>query len=239
MTRVNASFLNTAAQLNHPLLMKIHQYFADMVLPVIKPSTRGFLRTADLLEKNAKAKDEILQLLDKADIGFKDIIIEHEDIKEITLDGRSFKTAGPSTRIYFSHHYDDDVQLPFSDESDGTQRFFTLAGPLFEILNNNKFLCIDEIEMSLHEELLEYFLKTFLRNSSGSQIMFTTHNQDLLDSDVLRNDEIWFVEKNKTGGSELFSLIEFKDVPENVSRRKLYKAGGFGAVPLILHRGRA
>jgi AAA15 family ATPase/GTPase len=137
--------------------------------------------------------------------------------------------------IRFSHQYAERFTLSLFEESNGTQRIFELAGPLFEILDSNKFLCIDEIEMSLHEELLEYFLKTFLRNSRGSQIMFTTHNQDLLDSDILRNDEIWFVEKDKTGGSGLFSLIEFKDVPEDVSRKRLYKAGGFGAMPLILH----
>jgi AAA15 family ATPase/GTPase len=233
MTRSNASFLNTAAQFNHPQLMKIHQYLADMMLPAITPSTRGFLRTTNLLEKDVKAKDEITQLLDKADVGLKDVIIEHKDIKEVTLAGRSFKTAGPSTSVYFSHHYDDDVPLPFNDESDGTQRLFTLAGPLMRLIHEHAFLAIDEIEISLHDDLLDFFISTFLNNSAQSQLLFTTHNQSLLDSELLSNDEIWFVQKDKTGGSEFFSLAEFKDIPSNVSRRKLYKAGTFGALPFI------
>jgi AAA15 family ATPase/GTPase len=80
---------------------------------------------------------------------------------------------------------------------------------------------------------LEFFISTFLNNSTQSQLLFTTHNQNLLDSELLSNDEIWFVQKDKTGGSEFFSFTEFKDVPSGVSRRKLYKAGAFGALPFI------
>jgi AAA15 family ATPase/GTPase len=102
-----------------------------------------------------------------------------------------------------------------------------------DCINSEKNLFIDEIETSLHDDLLEFFITTFLNNSKKSQILFTTHNQDLLDSDLLVDDEVWFVEKNKSGGSELFSLLEFEDVPEGVSRRSLYKAGAFGAKPFI------
>lgn len=234
MTRVNAGFLNTAAQLKQPRLMRIYQYFVDTIMPSVKPSTHEFLRTTDLIEKDNKNKDEVLQLLNKADMGrIKDIIIEHEDIEKITIAGRSFKTAGPSTRIYFSHHYDDDVRLPFDYESDGTQRLFTLAEPLLRLIHGHTFLAVDEIETSLHDDLLEFFVSAFLNNSTQSQLLFTTHNQSLLDSELLSNDEIWFVQKDKTGDSEVFSLAEFKDIPSGVSRRKLYKAGTFGALPFI------
>jgi AAA15 family ATPase/GTPase len=233
-TRSNTSFLSTAAQFNQPQLIKIYQCLADMIMPEIRPSSRGFLQTTELIEKDNKIKEEILQLLGKADMGLiKDIIIEHKDITEISLDGRKFKTAGPSTSISFSHHYDDDVKLPFNYESDGVQRLFILAGPLMRLTHEHTFLTIDEIETSLHDDLLEFFISTFLNNSTRSQLLFTTHNQSLLDSELLSNDEIWFVQKDKTGGSELFSLAEFKEIPPGVSRRKLYKAGTFGALPFI------
>jgi AAA15 family ATPase/GTPase len=83
----------------------------------------------------------------------------------------------------------------------------------------------------LHDDLLDFFIRTFLENTKNSQLLFTTHNQNLLDSDLLRDDEIWFAQKDNGGGSGFFSLAEFKDVPENVSRRDLYKAGAFGALP--------
>jgi AAA15 family ATPase/GTPase len=233
-TRSNASFLSTAAQFNQPQLMEIYQCLVDMIMPAVKPSSRGFLQTTELIEKDTTIKDEILQLMGKADMGLiKDIIIEHEDITEIGLEGRKFKTAGPSTSVSFSHYYDDDVKLPLNYESDGTQRLFALAGPLMRLTHEHTFLAIDEIETSLHDDLLEFFISTFLNNSSRSQLLFTTHNQSLLDSELLSNDEIWFVQKDKTGGSELFSLAEFKDIPPGVSRRKLYKAGTFGALPFI------
>jgi hypothetical protein len=69
-------------------------------------------------------------------------------------------------------------------------------------------LAIDEIETSLHDDLLDFFIFTFINNSAQSQLLFTTHNQSLLDSELLSNDEIWFVQKDKTGGSEFFSLKE-------------------------------
>jgi AAA15 family ATPase/GTPase len=123
--------------------------------------------------------------------------------------------------------------LPFDYESDGTQRLFTLAEPLLRLIHGHTFLAVDEIETSLHDDLLEFFVSAFLNNSTQSQLLFTTHNQSLLDSELLSNDEIWFVQKDKTGDSEVFSLAEFKDIPSGVSRRKLYKAGTFGALPFI------
>jgi AAA15 family ATPase/GTPase len=83
----------------------------------------------------------------------------------------------------------------------------------------------------LHDDLLEFFLRSFIENTKESQFLFTTHNQNLLDSSLLRNDEIWFAQKDGNGGSEFFSLAEFNDIPDNVSRRELYKAGAFGALP--------
>jgi AAA15 family ATPase/GTPase len=247
ITRSNVSFLNTAAQLKHPLMEQIYNYFHGIHMPVIKPVDQGLrVYTGEKIENNKKIKHDILNFLSKIDIGvINDITIEDQELPDFVVEKYPDEEKPPRNsngkyvvkEIRFSHQYAEKFTLSLFEESNGTQRIFELAGPLFEILNNNKFLCIDEIEMSLHEELLEYFLKMFLKNSTGSQIMFTTHNQDLLDSDILRNDEIWFVEKDKTGGSELFSLVEFKNVPEDVSRRKLYKAGGFGAMPLILHHG--
>ena len=135
-------------------------------------------------------------------------------------------------KIAFSHIYDEkNYTLPFSAESMGTRRLFELAGPLLDCIHHEKNIFIDEIESSLHDDLLFFFISTFLENTRESQLLFTTHNQNLLDSDLLRNDEIWFVQKDNSGESGFFSLAEFKDVPENVSRRDLYKAGAFGALP--------
>ncbi|MDR1747475.1 MAG: ATP-binding protein, partial [Spirochaetaceae bacterium] len=124
-------------------------------------------------------------------------------------------------------------ELPLNQESRGTQRFFELAGPLFELLQSPRLLCIDELESSLHQELTEFFLKTFLENSTCSQMLFTTHNLDLLDSELLTDDGIWFAEKAEDGGSTYSSIVEYKGIRKETSRKKLYKAGKFGAIPFI------
>ncbi len=133
----------------------------------------------------------------------------------------------------FSHSYDNNYELPLELESRGTQRFFELAGSLFELLESSKLLCIDELESSLHQELTEFFLKTFLENSTSSQMLFTTHNLDLLDSELLTDDGVWFAEKAEDGGSQYSSLVEYKGVRKEASRKKLYKAGKFGAIPIV------
>jgi AAA15 family ATPase/GTPase len=226
-TRANASFLNTAAQFQQTEILVVYQYFLETLMPSVYPVNQGLIiNTVELIETSKSNKNSVISLLRKADIGsISDITIEREPVKDIANKS--------SIKIRLSHDYGDNFSLPLSKESRGTQRLFELAAPLLHIINENKFLCIDEIDSCLHEDLLNFFIETFINNSKKSQLFFTTHNQDLLDSNLLVDDEVWFVEKNKSGGSELFSLLEFEDVPEGVSRRGLYKAGAFGAKPCI------
>lgn len=123
--------------------------------------------------------------------------------------------------------------LPLEWESDGTQRFVELAIPLYRSIKSPTFLSFDEMEFSLHEELLEYFLLTFVDQTSESQILFTTHNLDLMDSDILRDDEIWFANKDGEGASHYSSVSDYTGIRKGVSRKKLYQAGKFGAKPVI------
>jgi AAA15 family ATPase/GTPase len=234
MTRANATLLNTAAQLNHPEISKIYNWLITHCPPSIRPVNQDLLTyTFNQIEENKNMKKEILTLLAKSDFGhINDFVIKDEElpasITEHFPDGKY-----TAKEIYFSHNYEGNYMLPIEDESRGTLRFLELTGPLIEIIKNTKFLCIDEIELSLHQELLEFFIKTFLENSSGSQILFTTHHQDLLDSELLRDDEVWFVQKGGDGGSEYSSLIEYKGIRKKASRKKLYQAGKFGALPII------
>jgi AAA15 family ATPase/GTPase len=183
----------------------------------------GIDRISGIVIKNSaltKAKKAIAELL-------TDTTVKLEE-----LTGPAFDYDENSTKeIMFAHDYNKEYFLPFLSESMGTRRFFDLTGPLLDCIHYGKALFIDEIESSLHDDLLEFFIRAFLENTKESQLLFTTHNQNLLDSALLRNDEVWFAQKDDDGGSDFFSLAEFKDVPENVSRRDLYKAGAFGALP--------
>jgi AAA15 family ATPase/GTPase len=94
-------------------------------------------------------------------------------------------------------------------------------------------LLIDEIECSLHKDLLEFFLDTFLDNGKESQFIFTTHITDLMDSELLRDDEVWFAKKQSDGSSTYDSISDYEGVRKGASRKKLYEADRFGARPII------
>ncbi len=122
--------------------------------------------------------------------------------------------------------------LPFILESNGIKRSFHLAAPLIDSLINSKILILDEIESSLHFDLVKFFILVFLANSGDSQMLFTTHNLLLLEWKILRHDVIWFTEKKEDGSTDLYSLSDFNELNRsNVLKR--YLSGQFGAKPDI------
>jgi uncharacterized protein len=124
------------------------------------------------------------------------------------------------------------IEFDFEEESEGTQRLMNLLPALFELLNNEKVILIDELDRRLHPLLSRMFVETALAGKKKSQMIFTTHDTNLLDLDLLRRDEIWFVEKDKSGASHLYSLAEFKLRPD-LPIQKGYLQGRFGAIPFI------
>ncbi len=108
--------------------------------------------------------------------------------------------------------------------------------PVLSMLRGgNKVFVIDEIERSLHSQLTRYFIELALGDSllsPNSQLLFTTHDTNLIDTDLLRTDEIWFVEKDKGGASHLSALVEFK-YPEGIDIEQGYLIGRFGALPFL------
>ena len=95
-----------------------------------------------------------------------------------------------------------------------------LTKPLLDLANSSVIL-IDELEVSLHQDLLETFILLFLEISKDSQIIFTTHNQDLLDSELLRDDEVWFCYKDIWGKSEYNSITDYIGIRKEASRNNL------------------
>lgn len=122
------------------------------------------------------------------------------------------------------------IDFDLLEESDGTQRLFDL----FPVLHNgeNRVFIIDELERSLHPNLVRHFIENFLKIDNQSQLIVTTHESTLLDLNLLRRDEIWFVEKSPTGTSVLYSLEEFKP-RHDLDIRKGYLYGRFGAIPVF------
>lgn len=128
-----------------------------------------------------------------------------------------------------------EVQLDIEDESDGTQRLLDLLPMLFSIRSGKEMIYIvDEIDRSLHTKLSQFLLNEFVNydKESGSQIIFTAHDVNLINTDNFRTEEIWFIEKNSLGESKLRSLSDFH-LEEGQDALKGYLNGRFGAVPVI------
>jgi len=121
-----------------------------------------------------------------------------------------------------------------NEESDGTQRIIDFLPALISLLSANNVFIVDEIDRSLHPLLIKKFLEVFLKIGlkTNGQLIVTTHDSNFLDLKLLRKDEIWFIEKNRTGESKLYSLEEFKPrYDKNI--QKGYLLGRFGAIPFF------
>ncbi len=121
------------------------------------------------------------------------------------------------------------------DESNGTQRFFALAGPILNAFDNGSTLVIDELDCSMHPLLTRKIIEMFHSNETnpkGAQLIFATHDSSIMDSSLFRRDQIWLTEKRRDGSTDLFSLHDIETRPRNTEAfEKNYLAGRYGAVP--------
>ena len=139
-----------------------------------------------------------------------------------------------ASKVFTNHGNDDDL-FEYYDESDGTQRLFDLI-PIFQNVLNNSVILIDEIDRSLHTKAVMEFISYFysVAEKSASQLIVTTHDSNILDLDFVRQDEIWFIERQRNQSSRLYSLNQFR---ERFDKRieKEYLIGRYGAIPIFRH----
>ncbi|MDE5875215.1 MAG: ATP-binding protein, partial [Muribaculaceae bacterium] len=165
----------------------------------------------------------LLQFAKEADFNISDIKIQ----KMAALFGHTVENTS-GTRNYI---------LPESCQSTGTKRMVELESMIYEQLNRQAFLCIDEIEASMHPKLIEYLLSKFINTPGNqSQLLVSTHYDPILKDidDIFGKDSVWFTEKGKDGGSQLFSLVDFKGLNKLSSIHRAYMNGRFGALPNVL-----
>ena len=125
------------------------------------------------------------------------------------------------------------VNFPLSSESTGTIKTLQILGPLLDILDNGKVLFIDELELNLHPEISKFIVKMFNSNKNkNAQLIFTTHDTNLLDNDLLRKDQIYFTNKKPNKFTELDSLFDY-NIRENMDFEKAYLNGRVGGIPFI------
>ena len=126
--------------------------------------------------------------------------------------------------------------IPLGFESEGTRKLLYLLGPLYDVIINDEILFVDEFDNKFHTLLCKFIIDLYNKNNHGdSQLIITCHDTNLLTNELFRRDQIWFVEKNDSNESELYSLVEYKEhyTRKDDSYSKDYLAGKYGAIPLF------
>lgn len=221
-TREDVPFISVLSNFNGEKSRKIINWFnqINIVSGIQEQGFKGF--TLELLDKNKEFKNWALKILSSLQIYDIKIVEELDDISINVV-----KKIENSTKKH---------ELPLKLESDGTQKLFYLLGPIFEVIKTSQILIIDEFDNKFHSLLSKYILQLYhQKNDSGSQLITTCHDTNLLTKELLRRDQIWFVEKNNNHESELYSLLEYKEHYTRIgdSYSKDYLDGRYGAIPLF------
>lgn len=249
----NTLFISLLAHMNGEISTEILNYFLDFnVLSGLDDYRYGGYTRKKF--KDPKFKNDIMNFVKMANGDIKDIIIEEtkdksiflkdtsvpEEIKKKIADDKDFlATRMQSVHKKYNHEkksFDDNVLLDWEDnESDGTKKMFNIAGPILDTLNKGKVLVIDELDTSLHPIITRFIVELFnskKANPKNAQLIFATHDINLLDRKIIRRDQVWFTEKNKNEETDLYSLVEYK--PRNdTSYEKGYISGKYGAIPYV------
>ncbi len=243
-TRSNALFLSTAVQLNSQQLLPVFQWFSEK-LHVLGVDQLRYGLPIELFEQE-ETKDKVMEFLRAADVGIDDFEVELDKVDlgnlpsdiphsfkrqlEEDLKGKSF------AKVKIAHIDDRNKKVVFDleDESDGTQKIFDLAVPWLDTLEHGYVLVVDELHDQLHPLILKFLINLFHVNDKGNaQLIFTTHDTSVLESNTLRRDQIWFCEKKESQATELFPLTDFRPRKKVENLEKKYLSGRYGALPYI------
>ena len=225
----NKLYLVSSNDWNLPQTENAYKWFLEKLTGISELPAASSETVAEIVRSD-ESKARILKEMLLADLGISDVSIK-------TIAGKKDETVITTThRIIDEEGNIDHFQLLMDQESSGTQRFFSRIGGWLQALENGSLLVVDEIERSMHplltRRLIEMVQDSSI-NTSGAQLLFTTHDALLLDLNLMRRDQIWFAEKNdRSCATELYSLASFSPRKgENV--RKGYLQGRFGAIPFI------
>lgn len=244
-TRDNALFLSTAVQLNSQQLQPIYDWF-NTTLRLANLGGWGPGFSASLCEKEEKA--QIMDFLRAADLNIEDILIEREpfDIKSLPDDMPDHVKKAFADELKGKQLIDiktihksvegSNVTFDFEEESDGTQKLFSFAGPWIDCLANGYVLFIDELHDNLHPRLVQFLVQLFHSsetNPKNAQLVFTTHETSILNQDVFRRDQIWFCEKNENQATIFYPLTDFSPRKGRENLELSYLSGRYGALPYV------
>lgn len=245
-TRSNALFLSTAVQLNNEQLRSVFDWIVNKLIVLVPGVQLNPFLSLEML-RHDESRLCVMRFMQAADIDIDRLELREEEgpgplppvmqgIANLFAQGQPLSQQR-FWRVLAWHKCADgkeEVAFDILDESDGTQKLFEFAGGWLRALDSGATLFVDELDRSLHPRLTRYLVELFNSkdNKKNAQLVFTTHDTTLLDPDLLRRDQIWFVEKNKERASHVYSLLEFSPRKDEALERG-YLKGRYGAIPLI------
>ncbi len=240
----NRLFLSCAA--NYSNVKEIEEAFmffnTDMV--VYNPEINNWTEySIELMQNNDAIKKVFVNILQALGTGAKDVKVKLEKIKiadlqkELQLPDtlKNLLGAQEGNRIEAKIVYDQfEVDL-MTEESAGVRRLFQMICPIIDILNKGKILICDELEASLHEAVIFQIVQLFqqYQKDKFAQLVFSTHDTSLLDTDLFRRDQVWFTQLNSERATDLYSLVEIRNVRKSENLEKGYVSGKYGAIPML------
>ena len=252
-TTNNCTVMAAFGQSNAPTskLNDVYEFFYSGLQSILSPKdSLSFDIKNDLRnDKDGKKKRFLLQLLKASDFNIVDMVL-NENEESITPEMEKAINSAPipeeakiemlkrgtikHDEIMFKHNGEEgEYELHEGLESAGTNRFLGMSIVLYYVLHENNFIPVDEIETSIHYELLSYFIKLFLANSEGSsQILMTTHDINLLNEDFIRRDIIWFTDKNEVGATQIKRLSSL-GLHKTMNPYNAYKQGKLVDLPFL------
>lgn len=222
-----------------------YRFFADELV-VFKPGNEDNWMNYSLYQiyKDKRIKDAVITFMNELGICIKDI--------EVSIDKKQLESSNlppflsdEFKKILLEKKFDAiDAKVVYdsfkinllNEESSGVKKLFGMLCPLIDIMANGRVLICDEIEPGLHESLVFGLVKLFaeVNNNKFSQMIFTTHETGLLNLDVFRRDQIWFTELREDDRStDLYSLVEIKNVRKEDNFNRAYISGKYGAIPML------
>lgn len=240
-------FLSNGAKNKMPQLVDVYEYFTNsfMVIPFLDYwiDTKYSERIARELYQNSNSAyyNNFMSLIKSLDTGISEVEVEKVKNKRFSIFGKHRKILNSEYKINTYHAYlnkdgrTTEQKFQIERESMGTQKLFVIVGLVLRALMNGRVIIIDEFERSLHPHISKFIISLFNNeniNTKGAQLIVATHDTELISKDNnLRRDQVWFIEKNDNGISDLYSLTDIEGVRKDIPFDKWYLTNRLGAVP--------
>ena len=224
-------FLSRASSMNREIAQKLYRYFMNQFI-------LGLVNVNDImvLDSFNTYKRIILKALEICDTDITDIEARKEQVPApVAIPGQPELSYKLIDVLRFKTFHRNQKNITFDmdmEESNGTKKLFQILIRLLDVVKNKKSILMDEFDIGLHTRLADFVLD-LIHASENSQLLFTSHNTNLIDVNRLRRDQIVFVNKSEQGATEIYSLYDFKDFRENMDAEKGYIQGRFDAVPYV------